>query len=90
MVRVIETWGDVSADVFDRVDAEIVILYSDGKKEIVELDRKGSKNFHSNTIIIHQTMDPFFSEEYELLSEQSSGGSLWSTHTWIFRKIEAE
>ncbi|MFZ6052042.1 hypothetical protein [Halocola ammonii] len=90
MVRVVETWRAVSAGTFQRIDSEIVISFPNGENEVVELDREAIKNFHSNTKKIHETLDPFFSDGYELLSEQSAGGEYWSTQTWIFRKIETK
>ena len=90
MVRVTETWVTSKPPGFTDYTTKIHISYPDGKTEETELSTKGIKDFTENTKSIHSALDKFFSDEYELVSQLSSGGDLINNYIWIFKAVKNE
>lgn len=89
MVRVTESWVNYMPSGFgSRFDTQIYVSFPDGEIKEKSLSDKGVKDFAENTKRIHGALDIFFSDKYELVSEQSTGGDLVNNYIWIFREVQ--
>jgi hypothetical protein len=90
LVRVTETWVPSKPPGFTDYKAKIHISFPDGQTEEAELSTKGISDFTENTKKIHTALDKFFSDDYELVSQLSSGGDLINNYIWIFKAVKKE
>lgn len=89
MVRVTESWVNyLPSGLGSSFDTKIYISFPNGETKERNLNSKGVKKFAENTQKIHEALDMFFSDKYELVSEMSSGGDQVNNYIWIFREIE--
>jgi galactose-1-phosphate uridylyltransferase len=89
MVRVTETWVRyMPSGIGSSFDTQIYVSFPNGEIKEKNLSDKGVKNFAENTKKIHEALDMFFSDRYELVSEQSTGGDLVNNYIWIFREVK--
>jgi hypothetical protein len=88
MVRVTESYTPSKPPGFTDYVAQIFVSFPDGETKEKKLSAKGIKDFAENTLQIHQALDMFFSNKYELVSEQSSGGDMINSYLWIFREVK--
>lgn len=89
MVRVTESWVVVHpSGIGSHFDTKIYVSFPDGEIKEKSLSDKGVKDFAENTKKIHGALDIFFSDKYELVSEQSTGGDLVNNYIWIFREVQ--
>ena len=90
VVRVTESYTPSKPPGFTDYVAQIFVSFPNGETKQKKLSTKGIKDFAENTQNIHQALDMFFSEKYELVSELSSGGDMINNYIWIFQEIEKE
>ncbi|MBK8340909.1 MAG: hypothetical protein IPK99_13330 [Flavobacteriales bacterium] len=82
IVRATETWI-VSKVGFTDFDAAILVTNSDGTSEWIELDEHGIKNFEENTKTIQRTLDKYFNDSYELVSQLATGNDVMNNYIWM-------
>jgi len=88
MVRVTETWSASTSPGFISYDTKIYVSFPDGVTREKKLSSRGVRDFEENTKKIHEALDMFFSDRYELVSQLSSGGDIMNNYIWIFREVK--
>ncbi len=85
MVRVIETYSITGID-FPNLDSKVIVSFSDGSVNEYSLKSNGIRYLEDNTKKIHQILDKYFTTQYELVSEMSTGGDNSNNYIWIFKE----